>query len=146
MAQTSCPARGAAYPVRAPRGSGTGSTMHRRCGPMIVERKLGPGSAVHRKMRRTASGTRWRDEVSHCSLPAAICDLQPEPGHHDRGEQERDHGARDRGALAQLPGMIARWYDKVAIRWVALTGRRRHRPDQLEVVKVNSTENSSPPR
>src|ERR1700676_51664 len=28
--------------------------------------------------------------------------LQPEPGNHDRGQQERDHRARDRPAFAEL--------------------------------------------
>src|SRR6185437_16514027 len=73
-----------------------------------------------------------RGEISHCSLPVAICGsargacpvraknkaaskrsvivlsllpfatLQAEPGDHDRSQQERDHGAGNRSALAQL--------------------------------------------
>src|ERR1700694_2939495 len=41
-----------------------------------------------------------------------------------------------------VPPMIARWYDNVAIRWVALTGPPRVMAQiSWKSVKVNSTEN-----
>src|SRR6266700_4773975 len=65
-------------------------------------------------------------------LPLAT--LQPEPGDHDRGQQERGHRTRDRsplaeltcndGALIRLRGHQMGSVDRTAA---------RHRPDQLEV-------------
>src|SRR3954463_8178817 len=60
--------------------------------------------------------------------------LQAEPGDHYRGEQERDHGGRDRRAFAEMAAENG-----------ALIGQRRHQlrgvdrpaagqhPDQLEI-------------
>src|ERR1700720_4712089 len=71
-----------------------------------------------------------RSVIVFSLLPLAA--LQPEPGNHDRGEQERDHRARDRRPLAELAGddgtLIRQGRHQV--RGVDRTAAG-HRPDQL---------------
>src|SRR6202045_1983755 len=65
-------------------------------------------------------------------LPLAA--LQPEPGDHDRGEQERDHRTRDRSPLAELAcddGALIR-QGRHQMRGVDRAAPC-HRPDQLEI-------------
>src|SRR3954447_25268016 len=73
-----------------------------------------------------------RSVIVFTLLPLAT--LQPEPGDHDRGEQERNHCARDRRAFAELAGddgaLIRQCRHQV--RGVDRTAPR-HGPDQLEI-------------
>src|SRR3954447_5375091 len=101
-----------------------------------------PGSAERHEKCRTASGTRWRAPQS---LFSPCCHLR-----RCRPNQETMMAASRNGIMAleiaapspSWPAMIARWYDKVAIRCVAFTG-----PPLViaqinwKSVKVNSTEN-----
>src|SRR5258708_21040548 len=65
-------------------------------------------------------------------LPLAA--LQPEPRDHDRREQERDHGARDRRPLAELAGddgaLVGHGRHQMGCLGRAAAG---HHPDQLLV-------------
>src|SRR6266545_2340811 len=73
-----------------------------------------------------------RSVIVFSLLPLAA--LQPEPGDHDCGEQERDHRARYRRALTQLTGddrALVR-QGRHQMRGIDRTAAR-HCPDQLEV-------------
>src|SRR6266567_5820318 len=78
------------------------------------------------------TGLDARSVIRLSLLPLAA--LQSEPRDHDRGEQERDHRARDRRALAELAGD-----DRALIRQRRHQVRgvdrsaARHRPDELEI-------------
>src|SRR5207244_9278469 len=83
---------------------------------------------------------RWGDQ----SLFSPCCHLR-----RCRPNQDTMIAASRNGIIAleiaapspNWPAMIARWYDKVAIRWVALTGPPRVIAQiSWQSVKVNSTE------
>src|SRR5258708_37695648 len=86
-----------------------------------------PDSMALRSIREVG-----RSVIRLSLLPLAA--LQPEPGNHDRGKQEWDHRARDRGTFAELAcddGALIR-QRRHQMRGIDRTAPR-HRPDQLEV-------------
>src|SRR5579872_2992058 len=93
---------------------------------------LSTRAGVDRMALRSTGLDAGRSVIVLSLLPLAP--LQTEPGHHDRGQEERDHGARDRSTFAELTCDDC---TLIRQRRHQMGGVDRaatyHRPDQLEV-------------